>query len=130
MKKLLLVILVLCCMTGGCTYKSDVSEENSEKKPDRIKVARMSSDDYNTYINRDYGFEMTVDEHLALEIWNAVIARLYSQAMIDSTDYTLYEVKEENIYVLSRYVKGTLGGDINVAISKENGAIVKIWGGE
>ena len=44
----------------------------------------------------------------------------------------MYELEDKDVFVVSRIPKGgeTLGSDYNVAISKKDGAIIKIWAGE
>lgn len=73
-----------------------------------------------------------VDEKLALEIGNAVIKSVYNENILLQTEFVVYELKDKDIFVVSRIPKGDekLGGDYNVAVNKKNGAILKIWAGE
>ena len=44
---------------------------------------------------------------------------------------TVYELKDENIYVIIRSLGGSyIGGDICVAIDKNTGETLKVWFGE
>ena len=73
-----------------------------------------------------------INEKLALEIGNSVLKSVYGEDIIDKTRFVVYEIENENIFVVSRLPKGKefLGGDRNVAIRKTDGAILKIWAGE
>lgn len=73
-----------------------------------------------------------VDDKLALAIGNAVIEALFGEDFIDKTRPNVYEIKGENMFIIERVYKepDIIGGDVCVAISKTNGKILKIWGGE
>ena len=75
---------------------------------------------------------LIVDEKLALEIGNAVIKSVYNENVLLQTEFVVYELEDKDVFVVSRIPKGgeTLGSDYNVAISKKDGAIIKIWAGE
>jgi len=75
---------------------------------------------------------LIIDEKLALEIGNAVIKSVYNENVIEQTEFIVCELKDKDIFVVSRIPKGgeTLGGDYNVAISKIDGKILKVWAGE
>lgn len=80
-----------------------------------------------------------IDEQVALEIGNIVIERVFStiptedgeyKDVLENTNYIVYEVKDKDFYVVTRGDPNALGGGYSVAISKKNGAILKLWLGE
>jgi hypothetical protein len=74
------------------------------------------------------GFVVT--EALALEIGKAVLKHISGEFFYEET-LTVKEVKKQKLFVVSFTQEGfVLGGDLNVAINKKNGKILKIWGGE
>ena len=91
------------------------------------------------YILNDYNLAFTfeelggIDEKLALDIGNAAIKSAWSRAdekVLENTKFIIYEIKDMDVYVICRYYENWMGGDCNVAISKKDGAILKLWGGE
>ena len=72
-----------------------------------------------------------VNQELALSIGNAVIKDFSGEKFILESTYIVKEIQDEDIFIVTRFPKkNQLGGDINVAIDKRNGCILKIWGGE
>ena len=126
------IILSLICISmfaiSGC---SKVSTGISDKTDGEFKgvVSNWSID-----LNDQNGvsFEkLIVDEQLALEIGNAVIKAVYNEEILTQTSFLVYELEDEDIFIVSRIPKESkLGGDYNVAISKSNAAILKVWVGE
>ena len=71
-----------------------------------------------------------IDENLALDIGNAAIKSAYSNEdknILKNTKFQVYELKDKNVYVVYRYYEDSMGGAYGVAISKKDGAIVKMW---
>ena len=135
------IILSLLCvsmvLTSSCTAtSSDVVKEKSD-----MTVNTTLGEFKGVVSSSDFDFEnqakvsekeMIVDEKLALEIGNAVIKSVYNENVLLQTEFVVCELENKDVFVVSRMPKDseTLGGDYNVAISKKDGAIIKIWTGE
>lgn len=81
-----------------------------------------------------YGIDVEIDKDLALKIGDTVL-RDYLGEKADNTDLAISFVSNQDFYIISRMPKydpkkGTLGGDISVAISSIDGRILKMWPGE
>ena len=129
-----MVSLFLCCVlltfTGNLWTSAAAKYMAQEDTGTFLGVVTDSDIDLNENTSNLKGF--VVNEKLALEIGNAVIKSLQGEDSISNTEFIVYEIEGQNVIVVCRIPKNkqVLGGDINVAISKTNGQILKIWGGE
>ncbi len=106
---------------------SDVSSDHGEGE--FLGVSERFGGDLNDMVGAKTDF--FVDEHLALEIGDAVLESAYGDKVFDNTKYLLYEVANKGFYIFVRMSKDNIPGmDYNVAIGKKNGEILKIWVGE
>ena len=125
-----LFLCVLLTFTGNLWTSATAKYMEQEDTGTFLGVVTDSDIDLNENTSNLKGF--VVNEKLALEIGNAVIKSLQGEDSISNTEFIVYEIEGQNVIVVCRIPKNkqVLGGDINVAISKTNGQILKIWGGE
>lgn len=83
-----------------------------------------------TYLG--YPIHDAIDEKLALDIGNVVIRSIYGEEILKKTDFLVCEPEGHDFYIVSRMPKDKkmLGDDYNVAISRIDGRILKVWAGE
>jgi len=133
---LLIGIFIIVCINMRVFF---IDTENTKIAVEDIGTFNGLIEDWEININSDIDFVNSVplngfeiDQELALDIGNAVLQSLGGKALLEETEFIVYELKDKNIYVITRVPKDNniLGGDYNVAISKINGTILKIWGGE
>lgn len=114
-------------MSGCATSTSQINDEG-----EFLGVVENKEKD----LDNDYGTEaedIGVDEKLALDVANAVIKHKWSNIdkdILKNTKYIVYEVKDRDAFVVCRWYPDRMGGDYNVAISKKDGSIIKLWIGE
>ena len=76
----------------------------------------------------------TIDEKLAFEIGDAAMRANVNQSHLDAYDKmsaNVVEILGGDYYIINRIPNdGSEGGGISVAISKEDGRILKMWIGE
>ena len=133
MKHKLLIILLICSLLTACTSQKSQSTD-SDKKFDFEIIDK----NHNYYIDVNAisinytpnGLNM--DENTAYVIGNAVLESAFSKAACEEREHCeIYELKDENIYVITRNHGGRyIGGDIYVAIDKNTGETIKVWFGE
>lgn len=135
-----IIILSLLCIfivsTSGCTNtNTDVIKEDIGMVVNTTGEFKGIVSNWNFDLKSQIGVPakgLIVDEKLALEIGNAVIKSVYNENVLLQTKFVVCELEGKDVFVVSRIPKSdeTLGGDYNVAISKKDGAIIKIWAGE
>ena len=126
MKKIWICILIVCSFSilASCQHDSDI--EN---------VTDFGNELWNNGVLEEmYGIDVEIDKDLALKIGDTVL-RDYLGEKADNMDLMISFVSNQDFYVVSRMPKydpkkGTLGGDISVAISSIDGRILKMWPGE
>lgn len=76
--------------------------------------------------------KIIIDKNLALKIGDAIIKSTYSKEGYADTKLIITDYENKDIYVVSRIPKdpAVIGNEISVAISKKDGAVLKIWSGE
>lgn len=135
----IIILLLLCIsmvLTSGC------ANTNADVVKGAVDTTANTIGEFKGVVsNCDFDLEsqtgipakgLIIDEKLALEIGNAVIKSVYNEDVLLQTEFVVCELEDKDAWVVSRIPKGgeTLGGDYNVAISKKDGAIIKIWAGE
>ena len=126
-KKIILLAIGLIIVLVGC---NKVSEANFYSKSNQsIKEGVLDLDS----IGGSIAFEGDI-------IQNEEIANQYADIIIKETlkkninDYKTTKVNYDSnkkIWIISYYVDDeTIGGDINIAISKKDGEVYKVWFGE
>ena len=132
------IVFILCCVCMnflyGCTNidTNQVSEDGFNNSDEGDFLGIISDMDLALYVEDNNSKKLVIDDKLALEIGNSVIKSVYGKDVLNKTEFLVYELKGEGVFIVSRIIKGgqTLGGDYNVAIRKETGSIIKIWTGE
>ena len=133
---ILSLLCILMFLTSGCVYTdADVDQGEIGMSINTTGEFKGVISNWDLDLNSQSGVpvkELIVDEKLALDIGNAVIKSVYNEDVLLQTEFVVCELKDKDIFVVSRIPKGdeTLGGGYNVAISKKDGAIIKIWVGE
>ena len=96
----------------------------------KVDKSILSQEDYTPGNLRRF----TVDYDLAVAISNSVFEHFGGKEFMNLTHSRVYEIEVdgEEIWYVRRTFKSTevAGGDLNVIISKKNGQILKVWGGE
>lgn len=124
------IILLGCCSCKINTFENN--ETNMDNKSEGKYYGIVS--DYNFELGNESDIvscEFVMTEKLALEIGNAVITSVYGEDVLTDTKFAVYELKDKDVFVVSRIpCDEILGGDYNVALSKTDGRIIKVWSGE
>jgi len=68
-----------------------------------------------------------MSSNLALEIGDAVLKEVFGEDRLSDTIFYVSEINNQDFYIVSRFIENVAGGGYNVAISKEDGKILKIW---
>lgn len=128
-----LLCLLAIFFIFGCAH-SDI-EENQSAHYDKYKDEGEFWGElpYSLDFENKAGAQtVAIDEKLALKIGNAVIASVYGEEVLKDTMFIVSEISAKNVFIVSRVPKEVevLGGSYSVAISKTDGAIVKVWPGE
>lgn len=129
MRKTIAILLAfLLSFANGCKNEDNNSTTDEGEFLGVLSNVKIDFDNQDGAYNKDF----IIDEKLALEIGNSILKSIYGESMLKNSDFIVYEVEGENIFVVSRVPKdnGTLGDDYNIAINKKNGAVLKIWAGE
>lgn len=75
--------------------------------------------------------DFVIDEKLAYEIGTAVLKSIIGERKMSETNFVVYEVEGEDVFVVCRLQKKpVLGGCYSVVISKTNGAVLSAFLGE
>lgn len=131
MKKVMLVLIVFCCaMCASCGGQTSQQEEQmNQQTEDDIFQGELTWDLDLNDISPGTTTDFEVDQYLALKIGNAVLEKEF-EVFYPETE--LVEVYDGGFfyYVVRMKGDGVPGMDINVAINKEDGKILKIWAGE
>ncbi|WP_313563861.1 hypothetical protein [Ruminiclostridium cellobioparum] len=133
MGKRLGIVLLLFIITVTLVVRL-LAWEKGENMEDSGKLLGIISNN-NIDLNSDVGTYkkgINIDQEIALEIGNLIIKHVYGENVIKKTDYLVFELEGQDVIVISRVPKGgnTVGGDYNVAISKKDASILRIWMGE
>lgn len=129
-----MISLLLCCvffMTFGNLWKAENTSNKAQEDTGKF-LGVVTDSDIDLTEDATNLKDFSVNEKLALEIGNAVIKSIQGEDHFNNTEFLVYEIEGQNVIVVYRMPKNkqVLGGEINVAISKTNGQILKIWGGE
>lgn len=136
MKKIicLIVIVLLSFMMSSCKMQE---KENSQPQTNVTYEGIVNWDSFSVDDYNETEIPFTVDEKLAFEIGDAALKSTVDESKLDEyykMPAYVYEISGKNIYIVDRAqtVDGHLidGGGFSVAISKEDGRILKIWFGE
>jgi len=74
--------------------------------------------------------DFVIDDKVALEIGDAVLKSILGDKF-NNTSFIVCEIADKNFYIITRIPDTNVPGvDYNIAISKEDGRILKIWMGE
>ena len=120
----LLLLTISLVFVSGCSNADDMPADDGKF----LGVVSYWDIDFD---NEAGVADIIIDEKLALEIGNAVLQSVFGQNLITDTEFLVGEVKDKDIFIVTRVLKGVeMGGDYNVAISKKDGAILRIWQGE
>lgn len=128
---ILSMILIIMC-SCKMNQENDIQTQTDVTYGGAVYFDSFSVDDYN-----ETEIPFTVDEKLAFEIGDAALKSTVDESKLDEyykMPAYVYEISGKNIYIVDRAqtVDGHLidGGGFSVAISKEDGRILKIWFGE
>lgn len=129
--RIFLLLLLLAVLVGGCTSNGNIND-----KGEFLGVKEKGDVGYIEDLENVFGMspeEVNIDEKLALDIGNAIIKSVCSRwdgDVLKNTQFIVYELKDQDAFVICRWYPDRMGGDYNVAISKKDGAILKMWEGE
>lgn len=129
------IILLSCILVLLCSYII-LSPKNDVEKVSTEDVGEFQGVVADWGINIDFTNEIPlkgfiVNEKLALEIADDVWRSLGREKMIEETEFIVCEIEGKDLFVVTRIPqKLQRGGGYNIAISKSNGRILKIWGDE
>ena len=127
MKKMIFIVLIILQMffVTSCETQ-DVAKYSVW---DEKVLGDFSLEDYN-----ECDIAFAIDEELAFEIGDAAMKSRVNDSKMEEYykwEAIVIEITSQNLFVVSRIPNdGSEGGDINVAISKEDGRILKMWIGE
>ncbi len=135
MKKIIIILFIMLLALFLYGYLSGMLFQGDKIPPGDVGEFKgvISAQDINLDEKEGIsGQEIVIDEKLALEIGNAVIKSVFDEHVIKETEYRVFELRGKDSFVVSRLPRDKLmlGGDYNVAISKIDGRILKVWMGE
>ena len=126
MKKVFILILVLCLMLCGCSDKTEKGGEYVGENLGTRSNFSLNLEERKDRLSANTSFAIT--DELAIEIGNAILKNPYNDDFMNETTYELTYIEDDGIYWFSRRpVKPSLGGAYNVAIDKKTGAIKLVW---
>ena len=135
-KRILLLLFLGCIifMACSCSNTNNKNESNGDiitKNGVRYKKYSHTSEvDLENKLGTILDFE--ISEDLAAEIGDCILKSAYSKVDFSDTELVLFKNRNRDIFTVSRwpaYDDQTYGGggEYNVAISKADGKILKIW---
>ncbi len=109
--------------------EKESKKEGQAKDCDNGEFLGVVSDgNWNDHNHSDRIKDVVIDEKMALAIGDAVIKREFGEDAIEGYTFEVYEVKGENTFIVKRFAGGlNLASTYSVAISKIDGAIIRIW---
>ena len=124
------IIICLLLLTISLVFVSGCSNADDMPADDGKFLGVVSGWDID-FDNEEGVADVIIDEKLALEIGNAVLKSVLGQDIITDTEFLVCEFKDKDIFIVSRSLKEyEMGEDYCVAISKKDGAILRVWQGE
>lgn len=124
MKKIygIIIMSILCLIISACSNNEYKGENRGTVTGESLKLEEKS------------GKKFEVTDELAIDIGNAVIKSVYGKNAINKTEYDLRYYEKHGVYLFARIptkIKGKgFGWDYEVAIRKEDGAILGVWMGD
>ena len=136
MKKILFLAFIGCiiilCVACSNTSSKNIKDGDEKLNQELIYEKSTHTSEVDLADNIGAVLDFEISEKLAVEIGNAVLKSVYNETILNNTKLILSENEKGNIFTISRVINDiyTDGGDCNVAISKTDGKILKIWMGE
>ena len=145
LKKKSVIIVLLACLIGTVAYAVylGVTVHNLTTK---LKVAQMTVFDVATFDaeenNKDSEanikawskYQVKIDQNMALMIGDAILTAMYGRRKYDTVNYSITDVKDKDVYIISRGTKpkeeGIYRNQIGqtVVISKTDGHVLGYYG--
>ena len=117
----LLLLTISLVFVSGCSNTDDMPADDG-KFLGVVSNWNIDLDD------KEYAAEVVIDEKLALEIGDAVLKSVYGQDALAETKFQVCELKDKDVFVVTRMpTEYEMGDDYNVAISKKDGTILRVW---
>jgi len=130
MKKLIILLLGGLLLTA-CASKNISNREYDEVPGHGKGILRGVDIDINlNHITTGTSRISNMSSNLALEIGDAVLKEVFGEDRLSDTIFYVSENNNQDFYIVSRFIEDVVGGGYNVAISKEDGKILKIWADE
>ena len=129
--------IVACCLLSSCNGKGNEPTHETESElvisegvfREIVSVWEVGIMRWDDIRVNDIAFEM--DEETALEIGDIILTKILGEEWINNSTFIVSYAVFEEVFIVTRMPSELVpGGDFSVAINKEDGRILKIWGGE
>jgi len=150
MKRVIIFLLLLfCSFAFACSVHNETNRIEQSHVSTPVKVDNEVGYEYDESMSSNGAFMgvltntwgtdfndetgafigVSIDDKLALEIADAVLKSVYGAEKLKGSEFIVAEIGGSGYFVVTRHFN-IPGGDYNVAISKDDGRILKIWEGE